>query len=509
MAIMLPTGWDPQDPTPRNGLEVAFGRGPAGGQASGRKILILCNKVAGTGSGSVDGLGSTLNTPVDILGGEAEVIQRAGYHSEALLLYKLAAKYNKTSQIALCIVPPGSGSGTFNWTFATTSTAAGSVKIYIHGEAIEVGIANGDTADTVKTNVIAAINAQLHWTVVASSGGAGIVTITSAVAGTRHDHALNMASATMTLPNAMTVTKSAVTPGSTDDDQSTAISNLEGYDYYYQVNPKQIAAGVTSTDNGIGEHATAMATWVQANLGKNCVLITGSTTTPTNAVTVAQSINQPWAFVIHQEDNMMAPGQLAVQFAAILAGREATNRAAYMAGYGLDEPLDILPPPDATDRPTAAEIKTMLNGGVSPISFKGDRPYFVWPITTKCLTNSIADYRSRPGHIPSVGFHLRDVMLIQWNAERQDYFADDPADGEIPFVNFTHKRDVRALIARVLRDLAGAGSQTVLDPGELDAMLSAIVVNLTSTGFACNFDYVPVKHLLISSFVAQDVGPSI
>jgi phage tail sheath gpL-like len=510
MGIMLPTGWDPQDPTPRNGLEVAFGRGSAGGQSQSRKALIICNKVSSVGSGSVDGLGSTLNTPVDILGGEAEVIQRAGYHSEALLLYRLFVRYNKTTQVALAIVPPGTGSGTFTWTFATNSNASGSVKIYCNGEAIEVGVASGDTPDTVKTNVIAAVNAQLHWTVVASSGGVGIVTITSAIAGTRHDHALNMASAAMTLPNAMTVTKSAVTPGSTDDDQTTLISNLEQFDYYYQVNPKQVATSVTSTDNGIGEHAAAMATWVQANLGKNCVLIIGSTTTPANAVTVAQSINQPWAFVKHQEDNYMSPGQLAVHFAAILAGRETTQRAAYMAGYGLDEPLDILPPPDPADRPTAAEIKTMLQGGVSPIAFKGDRPYFVWPVTTKSLTNSIADYRSRPGQIPSVGFDLRDALLTEWNAERQDFFADDPAEGDLPQVNFTYKRDVRSLIARVLRNRAlGLTGQTTLDPGELDNMIASIVVNKTTTGFAANFDYVPVKHLLISSFVAQDVGPSI
>ena len=509
MAIMLPTGWDPSDPTPRVGIEIAFTRGPAGGQTVGRKALIICNKVASVGSGSVDGLGSALDTPVDIFGGETEVIQRAGYHSEALLLYKLFVKYNKTTQVALAIVPPGTGSGTFNLTFATNSDAAGSVRIYCNGEYIDVGVASGDTPDTVKTSVITAINAQLHWTVVASSGGTGIVTIASSMAGTRHDHALNQFSAAMNLPNAMTVSKGAVTPGSTDDDQSTLITNLEQYDYYYQINPKHATGAVSTTDNGIGEHATAMALWVQANIGRNCVLLSGAVITPTNAILMAKSVNQPWFKVIHQENNRMSPGQLATQYAAINSGLENTNRAAYEAGYGLDEPLDILPPAAAGDRPTAAEIKAMLNGGVSPIAFKGDRPYFVWPITSKCLVNSLPAYQSRPGHVPSVGFTVREVLGTEWNAERQDYFADDPVDGQVPQVNFTYKRDVRALIARILRGLSGAGTMTILDPGELTKSISSIVVNKQNTGFASNFDFVPVKHLLISSFVAQDVGPSI
>jgi phage tail sheath gpL-like len=509
MALTYPTGYDPTDPRPVHIMGVEFTRGPAGGQSTARKALILCNKVAGTGSGSVDGLGSALNTPVDILGGETEVINRCGYHSEALLLYKLFVKRNKSTQVALCIVPPGSGSGTFDLTFATNSNASGSVKIEAHGESIEVGIASGDTPTIVAAAVSAAINAQLHWTLTASPSS-GVVTIASAVAGTRHDNVLNRFRATMTLPNAMTATKGAVTPGSTDDDQTTAISNLEGFDYYYQVNPKQVSSGVTSTDNGIGEHAAAMATWVQASLGRNCVLITGSVTTPANAVTVAQSINQPWAFHVHAEDNDWSPGQIATQFASVLSLAEATQRAAYMAGYGQNGGLDINPPFDAADRVTIAEEKTMLNGGVTPIKFTAQGAgYYVWPITTKSLTNSIADYRSRPGQVPSCGFHLRDVLLLTWNALRQDYFASDPADGETPLPNFTYPRDVRAMIANVMRDLAGRGDQIVLDPSELENMIASIVVNKTATGFVTSFAYVPVKHLLKGIFTAEDVGPSI
>lgn len=512
MGVVSLTGIDLNDPTPGVKREIAPNRGSAGGATRSRDIVILANKVASVGSGSVDGLGSDLNTPILIGGGEDEVIQRFGYHSEALLLYKVAVRHNKQSQIFICCIPPGTGSGTFTWTFVNAATANTVLVIDVFGEPVEVAIANGDAIGTIATNVAAAINAQLHW-VLAASPALGVVTVTSTIAGTRHDHYLNKARAYFKKSATTTVTKSAVTPGSSDDDQTNAILALENFDIYYQVNPKAVTSGVTSTDNGIGEHLAAMVDWVAPTKGKQCVLITGQVGTPTQGTTVAISMNQWFAFHVHAEASDWSPGMIATMFAAILAKGEASDRAVNLANYGVKSSSDTIYIPDPytkTDRATSTEIKTLLNNGVTPIGFTSNgKPYIVWYVTTKSQTNSVSDYRARPGHIPSICFDFWETLAIEYNSVAQPKVADDPKDGEKPIPGFTYPKDIRALQSRCIDLKCGDGGPATLDPGQRQAMKDAIYVERLVSGTAARGALAAVRHNLKAHFLLEEVSPSI
>ena len=130
MAIQL-TGIDLNDPLPGTKRELAPNRGSSGGATASRALFIGGNKVAGTGTSTADGLGLAMDTPVAIGGGEDEVIQRYGYHSELLLLYRTAVSANPDVQVWTAFVQPGTATATVDFTFeengirvtATTRTA--------------------------------------------------------------------------------------------------------------------------------------------------------------------------------------------------------------------------------------------------------------------------------------------------------------------------------------------------------------------------------------------------
>lgn len=514
MGFINLTGVDRSNPEPGFKREVRFNQGPAGGVSLSRSAVILCNKLASVGDTSVDGLGDALNTPIPIYGGEEEVIARAGYHSEAYLLYKLFCSVNKDTLVHLCIVPLGSGAGTFDCTIAVVSPATAAtqtcvLRVYIHGDVVEVPVAVGDSPATVATAAIAAINAKLEWNVVASSGGSGVITITSSMAGTRHDWALTKARFSFSKSCGLSATKGSVTAGSTDDDQTTAVANLANYSNYYHVNPKIRTTAVSATDNGIGEHLAVIADMWSAPVGKSAVLIAGSTGTPSQSTTVGVSMNSEKAFLVCAENNDWSPAQLATHFASILAQAELSDRAPNLAGYGLNSGDKMLVPPPFLpgDRPTTAEIKTLLNNGCTPIKFSGNgKSYLPWYVTTRSLTNSVNDYRSRPGQTPSVDADFAESAELAILLTKQPKVAADPVGNEKPLPGFSYPRDRNALIRKVVDDKCDAG---LLDPSQRQAMKDSVISELNQSGINTQVEIACVKHDLYQNLLILDVSPAV
>lgn len=510
MAIQL-TGIDLNDPLPGTKRELAPNRGSSGGATASRALFIGGNKVAGTGTSTADGLGLAMDTPVAIGGGEDEVIQRYGYHSELLLLYRTAVSANPDVQVWTAFVQPGTATATVDFTFATSASAQGVVRFYCIGEYVEVAVANGDTVTTVATAVKNAINGQLHWPIVASNV-AGVLTTAAATAGSRHTHYVNQLRCSFVKTNAMNITKGSVTAGSTDDDWTNLVLALENYDLYFQVNPKSVTSAVTSTDNGIGEHLAAMTDWVSPSKGKQAELHTGQVGTPTQATTVATSMNQWYAFHVHAENNDWSPGMLAAHSAAARSYVLASDRGAHLADYGRRSSSDRFYVPDPfskNDRSTFTEQRTMLNAGVTPIGFTGTgKPYIVWDVTTKCQTNSQSDYRARPGHMPSALFDAWESVQSESSSIRQLKIAEDPLPGAKPLQGFNHPRDYRAVMYRVIDQKIDNGSAT-LDPAQRDNMKASVIAEIQGAGVGVRADLRIVRHNLKQNFLINEVSPSI
>ena len=512
MAIEL-TGIDLSNPQPGTKREIVFAQGSSGGLTRARDVVIFCNKLSTVGSGSVDGLGDALNTPIPIYNGQDEVISRFGHKSEAKALHKAFTSVNKSAQVWMLCVPPGTGSASADFTFATNASGSSAVIIDFMGEQEQVAVASGDTPTVIALAVSTRINAMLDWPIT-SSPSAGVLTVTASWAGSRGDHYLNQLRMRFTKSVATTVTKGSVTAGSTDDDQTTAIANLESYDIYYQVNPKQIVAAPTSTDNGIGEHLASLTTQVAASVGKAGVLIAGCVGTTTQASAVAVGMNKEWSHLIHAENSDWSAGLIAAHVAGIIQSRQASNPAANLAGYGGKSADTIyIPDPYAkTDRATSAELTTLLNNGVTPIAFSSTgKPSIVWLVTTKSQTNSVADYRARAGHIPSVMFFAWEILKGIWNSEAQPNVANDPADGEQRLPGFTYPSDVKGMVYRMIDMLidGGAGIPTLLDPSQRQAMKDSVVVERLTSGVACRVELAAVRHLLKGHFKLLEVSPAI
>jgi len=511
MAISL-TGIDLNTPLPGMKRELAPNRGSSGGATTARALFLGGNKMASTGTSTADGIGTANDTPVLITGGEDEVVQRYGYHSELLDLYRAAVSANPDIAIWTAFVQLGTSTATVDFTFATAADRQGVVRFTCLGESIEVAVASGDSVTTVATNVKNAINAQLHWPVVASNV-AGVLTVAAAMAGSRHTWPITQSRCAFTKAgNAMTVSKGSVTAGSTDDDWTNLILALENYDIYHQVNPKNITAAATSTDNGIGEHLAAITDWVSPSKGKQAVLHTGQVGTPTQATTVATSINQWYAFHWHAENNDWTPGMIAAHCAAAKAYLEASDRGTHMAFYGTRSSSDRFYVPDPfakTDRSTKTEQIIMLNAGVSPIGFTGSgKPYVVWDVTTKCQTNSQSDYRARPGHMPSALFDFWESTQSEAASIQQPKIAEDPAQGEKPLAGFNYPRDYRALLYRMI-DLKIDNGAATLDPAQRANMKASVIAELQGAGVGVRADLRVVRHNLKQNFLINEVSPSI
>lgn len=511
MALYL-TGIDVNDPTPGMKREIAVARGVSGGATQSRKVFICGNKVASVGSASVDGRGWAVNEPIRIDGGEAEVIERYGYHSELLLMFKVFRRHNPTSTVWMAFVAPGTGSATCTFTFATTASATGKVTVEALGEKVEVQVAANDTAATQATNVIAEINKQLHWPVVASSGGAGVVTLTASIAGTRYDHYLTYMRMYFDRSLSTTITKSAISGSSTDDDQTGLIAALGAWNLYYHINPKSTTSSTSSTDNGLGEYSAYIADAVSPANGKQCVLISGQVGTAAQASTVAVSLNSEWGYHVCAKNNDYSPALLAASFGGMLSYAELSNRAPNLIDYGKRSANDknFVPDPyTKSDRWTTTEIKTLLNNGCTPINFTSEGvPYIVWYVTTRSLTNGVNDYRARPGHIPSVCFDFWERFASSWSATVQPNVADDPLRGEKPLPLFSYPKDARALLADTI-DQAIDTAPATLDPSQRLKMKESIVAERLVSGVAARVGIAAVRHMVKAQFLIEEVSPSI
>jgi phage tail sheath gpL-like len=515
MAYTL-TGVDSFDPRPGILRELQVAQGDSGAGGRSRQAVMFANMATGTGSGSVDGLGDALNVP-RLVASRADVIARANYHSEALVGHDAFRAVNTETDLYIVYVAPGSGAASATLTFATTANASSAVRISLMGETVEVGVASGDTAIIVAAAVAAKISAQLHWPVTAAIGGGGsehIVTVTAGFVGSRGDSYLTSLRASFKRSAAMTVTKSAVTPGSTDDDQTAGIAALDGFEIYYQINPKTTTTTVTATDNGIGEHITALTAHYAPASGKAEELFVGVIGTNAQAITTAVSINSHICKVIWAEDNDYSPLQLAATAAGVQAKEEASDRGRPIFTYGPGgdgSPLPIPDPFDITDRPTATEVKAALNNGVSPVEFTATgKALFTWLITSRSETNSVKDYRARAGHIPSVIADYWETLRIRYTATKQLRVAADRAKGEKPLAGFTYPADVASLMRGVIDDKID-GARATLDPAQRAAMKASVDATLAvgGAGVSAIAQLQAVKPNLKGHFLIQEVSPEV
>lgn len=239
--------------TPGQYIEIDNTKAIKGLPTQDRKLLILGQRLtAGTVAQGV---------PTRVTSAAAAV----GYFGRGSMLAGMIAaakQANPYSDLwAVALDDNGAGAAaTGTITFTGSPTEAGTLKLYIGGQRLQVGVAAGEAVATSAANTAAAINAALDLPVTASSA-LGVVTLTArhkGECGNGVDVRLNYYQGEAT-PKGMAVAIAAMSGGTGNPNVATAIAALGGDQYYTIVSPWTDTSNVAALETELATRWGPMA----------------------------------------------------------------------------------------------------------------------------------------------------------------------------------------------------------------------------------------------------------
>lgn len=474
--------------TPGVNFNVVLGGSGTSAGSAAKRINILGNMVGSTISGaspsfSVAAGTAALATPVFVPSSD-DAATLFGYGSE---LHRMSvAVFAQFPDATLYACPVAEASGTkasVVVTFATTSTAAFTVRLRLCGLTIDVGVESGASATTIAAAVADAINDRpvLPYTAQNSSGA---VTITAKHAGPRGSTlvvdayfvsstgAETRITTSSTSSGAATTgqwssngtvgSEIALTSGATQDDFTAALAAIEPQRY-----DRIVGACIDATNIAL------IVTHVNSQAGPTVQLleqaVVGSTDTYANAVTLATGRNASRLQVAWNHATVIPCWEVAAQLcAARLAGDssaggarvgESVDPAANLDGIEL---ASVLMARVVGDQPTATEIENALNNGVTPVGASRSRPGYgmiVRSITSRSLLSGTPNYAVLDTSSVTVPDHVADYLRSDLATTFAGCkVASNSSDGTPPRIaNVVTPNIIRAHIGQRLQEMENDG----------------------------------------------------
>lgn len=421
MSIIVP-GVPSSRKTPGITFNVVLG-GPGSSSGSATKsIMLLGNMIASAITGASPALSvaagtATVATPVFVASdSDAQTLFGAGseLHRMALAVF---AQYPDATLYACPVADAGGTAASGVITFATTASAAYTVRLKLCGQTIDVPVASGDTAAVIAAAVADAINDALTLPFTAQNS-TGAVTVTAKQTGPRGSVIVVDAyfvPAGSTLETRITTSSTSSGAGTTGIWSSTStlggeitLTNGATQDSFANalaaINPTRydrlVCACIEATN------ADLVVTELNAQAGPTVQLleqaIMATSATYANAVTLATGRNASRLQVAWHHASVLPPPDVAAQVAAArLAGDayaggslvgEASDPAANLDGVNLASvPMQRLP----ADRPTGTEIENALNNGLAVIGTSALRPGYgalVRSVTSRSTASGVPNY---------------------------------------------------------------------------------------------------------------------
>jgi len=498
------TGVDPADPIPGLIREIRFQQGPTQGAGKSRFVVLLGNKVAAGTEPE-----NTLGLPIQ---GEEDMVERAGYRSELLLMYRVYIAVDPGATVYFIALPEGDNATAASVVLTVTAASAGAsgvtvVQIDLLAERIEVTIATGDTTAVIAAHVAAAITSRLHWPVTAAVGASPkehVITVTCANKGPRGEYVLATLRVKIAKNVGIAIVKGAITNGTIDDDNTTALAALGSADIYYQVSAKTTRGdgspgnpAISATDSGVGEHAEFIKRQSLPEFGKGSIAIFGLGGTSAQAVTVGFAVNNVRCVFAHAKNPEWTPAMIAAHLAAVKRSQEIAHPGANLTDYGLgpDDMFQVPDPWSKADRLSKTEVRAELNNGITPLGHTTTgKAYIIRQITSACHSGGSYDYRAREGHLPSCGDYFWERVESTYRAQMQKFVADDPVKGKKPLANVQYPNALRALINREIDRAIDFPGGPYLDPSKLEAMKASTTVLRLADGLSARCNPVAVVH---------------
>jgi phage tail sheath gpL-like len=300
--------------------KIDWSRSVRGLRGMPRRVLLIGHKLA-TGSAQA-------NTVVEC-STETDAIALAGEGSMLLAMWR-AAKANAGLGLPIDViaVPPlGSGTAASSTIVVTNSGAtvqvAGEVMVYIAGKRIAIGANVADTAATVATKLIAAINAETTIPVTAAAtANAAEVRLTAKWAGPSGND-IDVRSthyADDLLPLGLTLTIPAMSGGAGNPDITAALAAASDY------RATEIAMAFTDSANMIAIEAEQELRWSHNNM-RDGQVITVVRGTEAQCKTWLASRNSRQVHTIPVTGDMTSPWVTAAMAAAAIETSATTDPA--------------------------------------------------------------------------------------------------------------------------------------------------------------------------------------
>lgn len=283
---------------------------------------------------------------------------------------------------------PAGSTATVNHTYASTPTIAQTVTEYVHGRKIETVWAASETATAFALRMIDLINAKTaDLGIVASNGGAGIVTHTAKYAGTwGNDIRLRVVisgGSGGTVNGGLSVSN-ALAGGTTSYDP-TAVLALVNQDEYAMIcaldgNTEVNTSGASTVYARVQLQIDGLDEGLNAKLQQQVIGFTGSSA---NAITAAGYRNHGASELIHGQDYESLPCELVGAEAGARLREISTNPVKNRIGMAYNATIYGPADPVASTL-TEAQVESELQNGTTPVKHNSAGTVFEprRPITT-------------------------------------------------------------------------------------------------------------------------------
>lgn len=432
MASIVISGFTPSYKVPGVFMETVFGAGEISNAAAPLKMLVVGLK-GSSGTITLDGTPQLALSKNDV-----EALVQPGSEA-ARMAYQALREPNVQLYIACPSPAGGAVAATATITIVSTPphAATGEWRYRIAGELVSGAISTTAVQNDIASAIATAINARTNLPVTANAV-LNVVTLTVKCAGIRGNQYI-LFQDTTELPSTVTSTLggggAAVTGGGIrfnngagTESVSTLLTTLSTVEY------ARIAFAQNDTTNLplIETWLNDQSAWDVGILQNAGVALNTDLSAATTLATV--TLNTERVQLFSQQNGESHPSEVAARFMSHRSVFEQIDPAASSQydGFAL---TGIAPQTQDADRWTAAEQNTLLNSGVTPVTTNDNgEAVIVRSITTKCLTNSVADFRTLGTERPSAsdfirrGIYVRGTQFLSANPRVQD----DPATGERP-----------------------------------------------------------------------------
>lgn len=474
---------------PRAFVRVSLGTGPRASGAAPITILLIGNKSASAPTNPMT------NDTIEQVFDEDTVIARTGAGSELHRMYRRVTKINQGASIYIGAMAASAGAqATHTTTFTGTATADSTLEVTIGGdEPLQIAIANGDTAATVRAAIISRVNSVIHTPVIASESTNDVV-LTAKHTGPRGNMIRVRTRWVDGTGAGLTVTTIApdganLSSGATNDSPTNVLAASVAVRFHLTVVGYSTVAEATP----IGVLTAHIDDSAEPLTGKRGRLILGCVSALATAQTFAfTNVNEERGQIAYAQVANETPAELAAALAARIALGLASDRATNFDGVKL---AGITQQWAHGDRLTETEITSALNNGLTPIAASGTDMVIVRSITSKSRTaagGAVFDYAVLDTHYVDVPDFIADTIEENFAAAFPNAKLGVDIEGEMPPPGVATANTVRAwclgLVAPFENDLLEnfdavtlAGSRFTRNEvakGRIDAVLPLDVIEL-------------------------------